>query len=114
MKLFQLVWFHAVDDNKNVFIRNRSEIMSEANADGLVAVEASVTSVFYTRPSPGDDPYVAVGDNVDEDTVVCLLEIMKCYRSVTAGLKGTVEKVLAENGAMVHKGDTLMLIRPDK
>ena len=114
MKLFQLVWFHAVDDNKNVFIRNRSEIMCAANADGLVAVEASVTSVFYTSPSPGEPPYVAVGDNVDEDTVTCLLEIMKCYRSVTAGVKGKVEKVLAENGTMVHKGDTLMLIRPDK
>ena len=88
--------------------------MSKANVDGLVPLEASVTSVFYTRPSPGEDPFVAEGDNVNEDTRICLLEIMKCFRSVTAGVKGKIEKVLVENGTMVEKGTTLMLIRPDK
>ena len=88
--------------------------MCAANAEGLVPVEVTVTSVFYSRPSPGDPPFVAEGDKVEEDTVVCLLEVMKCYRSVTAGVKGTVEKVLVESGSMVHKGDTLILIRPDK
>ena len=88
--------------------------MSAANADGLVAVEAAVTSVFYSRPSPGDPPFVLEGDMVNEDTIVCLLEIMKCFRSVAAGVKGTVEKILVESESMVKKGDTIMLIRPKK
>ena len=88
--------------------------MCAANADGLVRVEASVTSVFYSRPSPGDPPFVVEGDKVNTDTVICLLEIMKCFRSVAAGVKGTVEKVLVESGSMVKKGDAIMLIRPEK
>ncbi len=88
--------------------------MTEANENGLIPVESSVTSVFYRRPSPGEDPFVEEGDQVDEESVVCLLEIMKCFRSVAAGVKGKVEKVLVENGAMVKKGDALMLIRPDE
>lgn len=88
--------------------------MSAVNADGLVAIEASVTSVFYSTPNPGDPPFVVEGDVVKEDTIVCLLEIMKCFRSVAAGVKGTVEKVFVESGSMVKKGDTLMLIRPNK
>jgi acetyl-CoA carboxylase biotin carboxyl carrier protein len=88
--------------------------MSTANTDGLVAVEASVTSVFYSRPDPGSTPFVAEGDKVNEDTIVCLLEIMKCFRSVAAGVKGTVEKVLVESGSMVKKGDKIMLIRPNE
>ena len=76
-------------------------------------VEASVNSVFYTRPSPGEPPFVEVGDEVEEDTVVCLLEIMKCFRSIPAGVKGTVEKVLVESGDMVEKGDAVILIRPE-
>ena len=88
--------------------------MSTTNEDGLVPFEASVTSVFYVAPSPGEPPFVKVGDSIDEDTIICLLEIMKCYRSVNTGIKGTVEKVIAENGTMVEKGDVLMLIRPDK
>lgn len=88
--------------------------MGAARADGLVPIEAAVNSVFYRRPSPGEPPYVEEGDQVNEDTVVCLLEIMKCFRSVSAGVKGTVEKILAESGALVKKGEAVMLIRPDK
>ncbi len=87
--------------------------MSHADADELVAIKASVTSVFYRRPSPGEPPFVEEGAEVKEDTVICLLEIMKCFRSVAAGVKGRVEKVVAENGGMVKKGDVLMLIRPE-
>ena len=87
--------------------------MSEARTDGLVAVESTVTSVFYRRPSPGEPPFVEEGDQVNEDTIVCLLEIMKCFRSVGAGVKGTVDKIFANSGDMVNKGDVLMLIKPE-
>jgi acetyl-CoA carboxylase biotin carboxyl carrier protein len=88
--------------------------MSAAKANSLVPIEATVASVFYRRPSPGEPPFVEVGDQVNEDTVVCLLEIMKCFRSVGAGVKGKVEQILVESGALVKKGETLMLIRPEK
>ena len=88
--------------------------MSTVNADGLVPLEAAVNSVFYRRPRPGEPPYVEEGDQVNEDTVVCLLEIMKCFRSVSAGVKGKVEKILADSGALIKKGDVVMLIRPNK
>ena len=87
--------------------------MSEPRTDGLVPVEAQVTSVFYRRPSPGEPPFVEEGDRVEADTIVCLLEIMKCFRSVSAGVKGTVEKIPVESGVMVKKGEAVMLIRPD-
>ncbi|MEM6485880.1 MAG: biotin/lipoyl-containing protein [Pseudomonadota bacterium] len=87
--------------------------MSEENTDGLIAVEASVNSIFYAQSSPGEPPFVKEGDRIDEDTVVCLLEIMKCFRSVAAGVKGTVVKVIAENANMVKKGDALILVKPD-
>jgi acetyl-CoA carboxylase biotin carboxyl carrier protein len=88
--------------------------MSTANADGLVPVEATVASIFYRRPSPAEPPFVEEGDQVNEDTVVCLLEIMKCFRSVAAEVKGTVEKILVESGDLVQKGNAVMFIRPDK
>ncbi len=87
--------------------------MTAANADGLVPVVAAVNSVFYRRPSPGEPPFVEEGDQVNEDTVVCLLEIMKCFRSVNAGVKGKVEKILADSGSMVKKGEAVMFIRPE-
>ncbi|MBW1840162.1 MAG: hypothetical protein JRI49_09520 [Deltaproteobacteria bacterium] len=47
-----------------------------------------------------------------EDTVVCLLEVMKCFRSVTAGVQGRVEKVCVENAQLVENGTVLFIIRP--
>jgi acetyl-CoA carboxylase biotin carboxyl carrier protein len=84
----------------------------EAIPEGLVAVRASVTSVFYRKPSPEEPNFVEVGSEVEEDTVLCLLEVMKCFRSVSAGVKGRVEKILAESGQLVEYGTVLFHIRP--
>jgi len=84
----------------------------EAIPEGLVAIKSSVTSVFYRKPSPEEPAFVEVGSEVREDSVLCLLEVMKCYRSVTAGVKGRVEKILAESGQLVEYGTALFLIRP--
>ncbi len=80
--------------------------------EGLVPIAASVVSVFYRRPSPDEAPFVEVGSEVKEDSVVCLLEVMKCYRSVIAGVEGRVEKICVENAQLVEPGTTLFLIRP--
>lgn len=87
--------------------------MSTTNTDGLVPIEAVVTSVFYRKPSPGEPPFVEEGDQVDEDTTVCLLEVMKCFQTISAGVKGKVEKILVDSGNLVQKGDAVMLIRLD-
>jgi acetyl-CoA carboxylase biotin carboxyl carrier protein len=80
--------------------------------EGLVPVKASVTSVFYRRPSPNEPPFVEVGDQVKEDTVLCLLEVMKCFRQVTADVQGVIEKICVESNHFVEQGTTLFLIRP--
>jgi acetyl-CoA carboxylase biotin carboxyl carrier protein len=85
-----------------------------SSAQHLVTIKANVTSVFYRRPSPSEPPFVEVGSKVEEDTVVCLLEVMKCFRSTVAGVSGTIEKILVESGTLVEKGTDLILIKPDK
>ncbi len=85
----------------------------EMDVTGLVPVKANVTSVFYRRPAPNDPPFVEVGDQVQEDTVICLLEVMKCFRQVTAEVKGRIEKILVESNTLVEQGTVLFLIRPE-
>lgn len=81
------------------------------SADGLIPIKATVTSVFYRKPSPEEPPFVEVGSQVTEDSVVCLLEVMKCYRSVVAGVSGTIAEICAESGQVVQSGTDLFLIR---
>jgi len=85
----------------------------EVSEEGLVPVTANVTSVFYRKPSPDEPAFVEVGDEVKEDTVVCLLEVMKCFRQVLAGIPGTVEKICVESNSLVEEGTVIFLIRPE-
>ena len=79
----------------------------------LHAIKASVTSVFYRRPSPEESPFVEIGEEVQEDSVLCLLEVMKCYRQVLSEIKGRVVKICVESNTLVKEGTTLFLIQPN-
>ena len=88
-------------------------ITEESSEEGLVPIKANVTSIFYRKPSPEEPPFVEVGDKVQEDSVVCLLEVMKCFRQVTADVAGHVEKICVESNHLVEEGTVLFLIRPE-
>ena len=80
--------------------------------DGLIAVRATMLGTFYRSPSPGEKPFVEIGDKVAPNDTVCLVEVMKLFNSVSAGVGGTVVKILVENGAMVEYAQPLILINP--
>lgn len=85
----------------------------DVSEEGLVPITANVTSVFYRKPSPEEPPFVEVGDEVQEDTVVCLLEVMKCFRQVMAETRGRVAKICVESNSLVEEGTVMFLIRPE-
>ncbi len=81
--------------------------------DGLQAVESPMVGTFYAKPNPESDNFVKVGGAVGPDTVVCLIEAMKVFNEVQAGVSGTIERVLVENGDPVEFGQKLFLVRPN-
>lgn len=80
--------------------------------DGMVPVTAPLLGTFYVAPEPGAPPFVQVGAAVTEDTTVGLIEVMKVFNSVRAGVTGVVTEVVAQNGQFVEHGETLFLVRP--
>ena len=79
---------------------------------GMVAVPARLPGTFYRAPRPGAAPFVEVGDEVLEDTVVAIVETMKLMNSVHAGTRGRVAEICLENAEPVGQGFTLMWIEP--
>lgn len=69
--------------------------------------------VFYRCPSPGAEPFVKEGDHVNPDDQIGLLEVMKLYMPVTAGVSGRITKILASDGELVEHDQALMLIEND-
>jgi acetyl-CoA carboxylase biotin carboxyl carrier protein len=78
---------------------------------GTVPVPAPYLGTFYRAPKPGAPNYVEVGSVVQAETELCLVEVMKLFTSVRAGVSGTVEAILAADGQMVQAEQPLFAIR---
>ena len=75
-------------------------------------VTASNLGTFYRSPKPGAAPFVDVGQRVEADTEICLLEVMKLFTSVKAGIAGTVRQISATDAELVEGGQVLFYIEP--
>jgi acetyl-CoA carboxylase biotin carboxyl carrier protein len=84
-----------------------------APADSGVTIDSPMVGTFYAASSPDAKAFANVGDRVDEDTVVCIIEAMKVFNEIKAEASGTIEKVLVENGQAVEFGQPLFTIKPD-
>ena len=78
---------------------------------GLTPIPSPIVGTFYSAPSPDSDDFVSVGDSVNADTVVCIVEAMKIMNEVKAEVSGTVEKILVKNGEPVEYGQPLFLVK---
>ena len=77
-------------------------------------MRAPMLGLFYRASAPGENPFVEVGQRVRADDTVCLIEVMKLFNSIRAGVDGEIVKIPAENGAMVEFDQPLIYIRPSK
>lgn len=80
------------------------------SSDDLEKVTSPIVGTFYTKPSPDSPPYVKIGDVVDEDSVVCIVEAMKMMNELKAGVKGKIAKMLVKDAEPVTAGQELFLI----
>jgi acetyl-CoA carboxylase biotin carboxyl carrier protein len=78
---------------------------------GEVDVPAPLLGNFYSAPRPGDPPFVNVGDKVNDDTIIGIIEVMKLMNPIRAEVAGTVVAVLAENGTAIAEGQPLLRVR---
>ncbi len=81
--------------------------------EGTVPIPAPMVGTFYATPEPGAAPFVKLGDHVDAETTVGLVEVMKVFNAVSSNVAGTIDEVCVESGQFVEHGQTLFLVRPD-
>ncbi|GBF11033.1 acetyl-CoA carboxylase biotin carboxyl carrier protein [Tepidibacillus infernus] len=104
-------------------VKEKVEPETKANASVVETVPAKVedknlhkinspmVGTFYKAPAPDADPYVKVGDKVNEKTIVCIVEAMKLMNEIEAEVKGEIVEVLVENGQLVEYGQPLFLVK---
>ncbi|WP_072805915.1 acetyl-CoA carboxylase biotin carboxyl carrier protein [Rhodococcoides yunnanense] len=78
-----------------------------------VAVKSPVVGAFWVSPSPGEAPFVTVGQHVDAGQQLGIVEVMKLMSNVSAPVTGTIVAIEAQNADMVEYDQVLFLIDPD-
>lgn len=106
-------------DKVDIRAQSTKEASNEATTitsleEGLVPVKAPILGIFYRTSTPGAPAFVEEGSLVTENDTVCIIEVMKVFNRVAAGVRGVVARVCAEHGKMVEAGQTLFLIRADE
>lgn len=80
--------------------------------DGTVAIVSPMVGRYYAQAEPGAAPFVSVGVEVDSDTTVALIEVMKVFTAVLAGVRGTIAEICVTNDQYVEYGQVLFRVRP--
>lgn len=77
----------------------------------LHIISSPIVGTFYRSPSPTAEPFVKIGSNVEQETVVCIIEAMKLMNEIQAEARGEVVKIYVENGQPVEYGQPLFGIQ---
>lgn len=79
----------------------------------LHKITSPMVGTFYAAPNPESDPYVAVGDKVDDEKIVCIVEAMKLFNEIEAEVKGEIVEILVKDGDLVEYGQPLFLVKAE-
>lgn len=81
-------------------------------SQNVFSISSPMVGTFYRAPSPDANPFVEVGDIVEEGKVICIIEAMKLMNEIKADKKGKVVKILVENGTAIEYGQELFILEP--
>jgi acetyl-CoA carboxylase biotin carboxyl carrier protein len=84
---------------------------AKAPKEKLREITSPMVGTFYRAGSPDAASFVDVGSEVNEESVVCIIEAMKVMNEIKAETKGVIAEVVAENGKPVQFGQVLFRVR---
>ena len=80
---------------------------------GLDIITSELVGTYYASASPDSAAYVQVGDQIEVDSTVCIVEAMKVMNEIKSEVSGTIVEILVENGTPVEFGQAIMKVKPN-
>ena len=77
-----------------------------------IVIESPMVGTYYASSSPDAPAFVSVGSAIRPDTTVCVIEAMKVFTDIPAGVTGTITEVLVKNGQSVEYGQPMFRVNP--
>jgi acetyl-CoA carboxylase biotin carboxyl carrier protein len=87
-----------------------SDSPSPEDDPNIVTICSPMVGTFYSKANPDAEPYVKIGDSVDADTTICIIEAMKVFNEIPAEVRGRIVAVLVDNEEPVDHGRPLFKV----
>lgn len=89
------------------FNTNNEQIQKEPSSFNTVLkktqiIKSPIVGTFYSSPSPDSKPFVSLGDTVENNSTVGIIESMKVMNEICSGFVGKISKILVKNGEVVE------------
>ncbi len=83
-----------------------------AGISDVLTIKSPMVGTFYRASGPGADPFVKVGDYVEAETTVCIIEAMKVMNEIKAEVTGRITRIAVDDASPVSYGQVLFEVRP--
>jgi acetyl-CoA carboxylase biotin carboxyl carrier protein len=81
-------------------------------AGDSLSIKSPMVGTFYRSPGPGQDAFIKVGDYVEAETTVCIIEAMKVMNEIKAECSGRIARIAVEDATPVAYGQVLFELKP--
>lgn len=106
---------NVIDEEKEE-LNNIEENIVEKNEEEtkkVVPIISNMIGVYFSKPSPNEDPFVKVGDKVKIGQQICIIETIKLMNNIVSDVSGIVKEICIEDGSPVEYGQTIMYIEQE-
>jgi acetyl-CoA carboxylase biotin carboxyl carrier protein len=73
-------------------------------------VKSPMVGTVYLAPTPGEKPFVEVGQRVEVGDILCLIEAMKMYNQIESDKAGVLSARMVDNESPVEFDQPLFII----
>ncbi|MBC8873982.1 MAG: acetyl-CoA carboxylase biotin carboxyl carrier protein [Planctomycetes bacterium] len=87
---------------------------ADESQEHIAYITSPMVGTFYSSANQNAEPYVRVGDHVDPETTVCIVEAMKVFNEIPAEISGRILAVLVEAEESVDYGKPLFKVDTSK
>ena len=87
---------------------------STGGKNDLHFISSPMVGTFYKSPDPSSPPFVEIGESVQKNQTLCIIEAMKMMNEIESDVDGVLEEIFVQNGKPVEYGKKLFSIRPEK
>jgi acetyl-CoA carboxylase biotin carboxyl carrier protein len=77
-----------------------------------IVIESPMVGTYYSSSAPDAPPFVSVGSVVQPSTTLCIIEAMKVFTDIPAGVSGTIAEILVKSGQPVEFGQPMFRVIP--